>query len=252
MTFLATDLPPSITMSAQITEIQTAQIGRKCGTVDRRPFDPPPVILLQLFLITYAGTSSEIAAEIQDYEGVDSSGFICEAELFAHDPVQNSSASTGSSLENRTQDLVGATFVQATTIEYEGKKSLVFPFPDLSSKAVGDFSLRYKFFNISSLPSELPGGSVQAECWGYPFRVYSTKDIPSLEPSTEITKSLSDAGINVNLRNKKRKRKTSSFEDETLFETVPQRVTKGSHSLKGSSNSPNPKKNEVQQQVHQG
>jgi hypothetical protein len=36
--------------------------------------------------------------------------------------------------------------------------------------------------------SDANEGRVLAECYGQPFDVYSTKEFPGLEPSTELTK----------------------------------------------------------------
>lgn len=54
----------------------------------------------------------------------------------------------------------------------------------------GTFILRYRVFNIfgkvAGRMTEIP---VLAECYGGPFRIYSTKEFPGLRPSTELTKA---------------------------------------------------------------
>ncbi|KAJ7354627.1 velvet factor [Mycena albidolilacea] len=233
MAFPGSLSPSSIViMKAHLTEIQAAEIGRKCGIMDRRPLDPPPVVCLQLFLVANAGTPMERVTEIADYDCVDCSGFVCEAELFApHDPDESGvisplfgdqfnpygGASTSFNFVNCTQELVGSTFVTASVIEYGGRKCLVFPFADLSSKAIGDFCLRYKFFNINPnyQPVGLAGQRVQAQCWGNSFRVYSSKHAPPLKPSTDLTKILAKAGISVHQRKGRQKNSPQSVEFET-------------------------------------
>lgn len=52
----------------------------------------------------------------------------------------------------------------------------------------GTFILRYRVFNIFGKvqgKTEIP---VLAECYGGPFRIYSTKEFPGLRPSTDLTK----------------------------------------------------------------
>ena len=104
--------------------------------------------------------------------------------------------------------LSGATFIQPATIEYQGRKALVFPFAvssaspqhcvarsltttafqDLAVKTEGQFFLRYRYFDIFSRTSGHGDLPIQAECFGGPFRIYSTKEFPGLRPSTELTK----------------------------------------------------------------
>ncbi|KAG6853432.1 hypothetical protein C0991_004432 [Blastosporella zonata] len=50
-----------------LQELQKANVGRKCAIVDRRPIDPPPVVLLRLFRVYNAGTSAQIEEEVSDY-----------------------------------------------------------------------------------------------------------------------------------------------------------------------------------------
>jgi hypothetical protein len=50
------------------------------------------------------------------------------------------------------------------------------------------FILRYRMFDIFSGISGIQDTPVVAELYGGPFKVYSTRDFPGLEPSTELTK----------------------------------------------------------------
>ncbi|KAG1737549.1 velvet factor-domain-containing protein [Suillus paluster] len=111
-----------------------------------------------------------------------------------------------------TTALSGATFVQPACIEYQGKRALVFPFADLAVKAEGDFFLRYRIFDIFSRMTNLSDVPVQAECRGGPFHIYSTKEFPGLQPSTELSKQLSKYGVRLNTRETERKRKKKGFE----------------------------------------
>lgn len=72
---------------------------------------------------------------------------------------------------------------------------LISPFieQDLAVKTEGNFILRYRVFDIyaSACSADNRTVKMQAECYGGPFRVYSTKEFPGLQASTELTKVLS-------------------------------------------------------------
>ncbi|KAL0946255.1 hypothetical protein HGRIS_012510 [Hohenbuehelia grisea] len=202
------------TIRAELQEIQKADLGRKYARVDRRPLDPPPVVLLKLFYVYPTGPNDEPHEdEVQNYDEVQNLGLVCTVDLFPvpsqADPVQRDihpivplsppnghaiyppggpspprisaaptnghpvpfqmyptqtqMTATTSALRSTvtaylptipspivhhvngfpiaesskmTAALVGATFVQPSTFEYQGKKSLVFVF------AVGVFLFR--------------------------------------------------------------------------------------------------------------
>ncbi|KAJ7594204.1 velvet factor-domain-containing protein [Mycena floridula] len=113
----------------------------------------------------------------------------------------------------RTNDLVGATFVQPSLIDWEGKKSLMFVFSDLAVKTEGNFILRYRVFDLFSKPSGHPNFTIQAETYGGLFRVYSTKEFPGLQASTELTKHISRYGVRLNIRETERKRRKNGKKD---------------------------------------
>ncbi|KAI0942907.1 hypothetical protein AcV7_002194 [Taiwanofungus camphoratus] len=109
-----------------------------------------------------------------------------------------------------TEALAGATFVQSASLEYKGKKALMFVFSDLAVKTEGTFLLRYRVFNIFSKAygdKEIP---IMAECYGGPFKIYSTKEFPGLRASTDLTKHISFFGVRLNLRENERKRRKKS------------------------------------------
>ncbi|KAH0831119.1 velvet factor-domain-containing protein [Lanmaoa asiatica] len=244
------------TLRAELNEIQKADLGRKYARVDRRPLDPPPVVLLKLYQVFNNGTEAQYEREIQDYSEINTLGLVCNVDLFpvptaARDPAGSAQgrrdqqqsheqqaessraplyphpnlasiqlppltlptrptipqtthqASTSNQHilthfwdqpitedMNCTTSLSGATFIQLATIEYQGQKALVFPFADLAVKIEGQFLLRYRCFDIFSQTSGHRDLPVQAECFGGAFRIYSTKEFPGLQPSTELTKVL--------------------------------------------------------------
>lgn len=114
-----------------------------------------------------------------------------------------------------TNALVGQTFVQPANVDYKGKKSLMFVFADLAVKIEGIFILRYRVFDIFSKGYHSSELAVQAECYGGPFRVYSTKEFPGLHASTDLTKQLARWGVRLNIRETERKRRKKGEQRST-------------------------------------
>lgn len=55
-------------------------------------------------------------------------------------------------------------------------------------KIEGTFILRYRTFDLFSKAYNSDELQVQAECYGGPFKIYSTKDFPGLAASTDLSK----------------------------------------------------------------
>ncbi|GAW10379.1 developmental regulator [Lentinula edodes] len=265
---------------SELCEIQKADLGRKYARVDRRPLDPPPVVVLK-FVEVLDETAPDGVRELT-FEEIQILGLLCTVDLFpVIDAVSlgspttksgprkfNPSSSTtiasshygpvsydshgytpGSSIQGlplttssaysigsrrgspsrtahpsdivhwtghipitesskMTDALVGATFVQPQFIDYEGSRALIFVFSDLAVKNEGTFLLRYRMFDLFSKAEGHEDRVIQAECYGGPFRVYSTKEFPGLRASTELTKLISRYGIRLNIRETERKRRT--------------------------------------------
>ncbi|EMD36538.1 hypothetical protein CERSUDRAFT_124320 [Gelatoporia subvermispora B] len=85
--------------------------------------------------------------------------------------------------------LAGTKFRDSSLVDLKGTPSIVFVFSDVSVRREGTFLLRYRVFHIQSLAAGPRPMPVLAECFGEPFRVYSTKDFPGLHISTELTKA---------------------------------------------------------------
>ncbi|KAF7329983.1 Velvet domain-containing protein [Mycena kentingensis (nom. inval.)] len=109
--------------------------------------------------------------------------------------------------QKQTTALAGTTFVQVDSIPWKGKTSLLFTFADLAVKNEGYFVLQYRFFDIYSKPTGHADQRIQADCFGASFRIYSSKEVPPLGASTELTKHLARYGVRVNVRETERKRK---------------------------------------------
>ncbi|KAJ7326182.1 velvet factor-domain-containing protein [Mycena albidolilacea] len=106
-----------------------------------------------------------------------------------------------------TNALAGTTFVQVDSIPWKGQTCLLFTFADLAVKTEGYFILQYRFFDLFSRPTGHADQPIQADCCGRPFRIYSSKEVPPLGKSTELTKHLARYGVRVNVRETERKRK---------------------------------------------
>jgi len=100
----------------------------------------------------------------------------------------------------------------------------------------GNFILRYRAFDIFSAVPGIPHAPVLAELYGGPFKVFSTRDFPGLEPSTDLTRvcpcfslnfwetirsflistaqNLAKYGVRVTLRDAERKSKRRAKDSE--------------------------------------
>ncbi|KAH9914102.1 velvet factor-domain-containing protein [Fomitopsis serialis] len=135
-----------------------------------------------------------------------------------------------------TTDLVGATFVQSSGLEYKGRKALMFVFSDLAVKTEGTFILRYRVFNIFSRASavDIP---ILAQCFGGPFKIYPSKEFPGLRASTDLTKHISHFGVRLNLREteRKRRRRSKSPVDRSQDSATPSSGASSSSATTSSS-----------------
>lgn len=260
-------------MRAELVEIQKADLGRKFSVVrryarvDRRPLDPPPVVMLKLYEVSDVGTDQQIENEVKNYEEVDMLGLVGTVDLFqvsgprpestssSPGATRESSSSPGPSNSSPVHDhtnalasqafqdspdadfiyyvddetvteqskctnfLVGSTFIQPHLVEYQGKKVLLFVFADLAVKTEGVFVLRYRVFDLYGSPKEHVDRTMRAECFGGPFRVYSTKDFPGLQASTDLTKHLARWGVRLNIREVERKRRKKGESEHSLYTT---------------------------------
>ncbi|KAH9944930.1 velvet factor-domain-containing protein [Amylocystis lapponica] len=184
------------------------------------PAPAPPSLSLQI-----PATSSAMSYD-QQIRGYTSSAPQSDVVAYAGDYAITESSKC-------TSALAGATFVQAYPVEYQGKKSAMFVFPDLAVRIEGTFCMRYRVFNVFSKvwgDQEVP---VLAECFGGPFRIYSTKEFPGLRASTDLTKHLALFGIRLNLReNERKRRKKSDIEAERNSQVT---LAKGQSSAAGHS-----------------
>ncbi|PFH50901.1 hypothetical protein AMATHDRAFT_75289 [Amanita thiersii Skay4041] len=294
----------------ELHEIQKAKLGRKYAKVDRRPLDPPPIVLLKYFITKNAGARDESGTEVEDYQTISNVGVMCSLDLFPvpgslFDPDDTApspqlgfnpscvlpSSSRESELtyyplhpfnttpnpaevppfqiprrqpmlktitseelpndvihrlhnhlvtesSKLTPALVGEKFVEPVLVDYMGKPSLMFVFGDLAVQREGTFILRYRAFDIRSTVAGPDSYPILAECYGGPFRVYSTRDFPGLQASTELTKSVARYGVRVTMRDSERKPKRRSVQrgdspNQSSDEEESSEVNKGTTEEKG-------------------
>ncbi|KAH8831696.1 velvet factor [Flagelloscypha sp. PMI_526] len=214
----------------EIVEIQQAERGRKYASVDRRPIDPPPVVLLKIFKVTDFGTESQLETEVEDYDTVISMGLFCTIDVISVDSppatVEKSgdASSPDASQEiteaaplspldvttlpgNSTNLVVGEKSVPVYVIPYQGKKAMLFTFGDIAIQKEGTFYPIYRAFDITNQQDDI--APVTACCRGGEFQVFSTKDFPRLQGSTQLTRDLSDAGAPVHVRHENAHRRRS-------------------------------------------
>ncbi|KAK2463181.1 hypothetical protein APHAL10511_004836 [Amanita phalloides] len=285
------------TVRTVLQEIQKAKLGRKYAKVDRRPLDPPPIVLLKYFVIDDADTPNEREYEIEDYRTIQNVGIMCSLDLFpvpgflADGEGPSGSSYTTDTTRGRFHDsrrdeltyfplhpfntthaemppfqiprrqpmlktitngeqprdvihrienhlvtesskltpaLVGEKFVEPVLVDYKGKDCLMFVFGDLAVQREGSFILRYRVFDIWSNVAGPDQHPILAECYGGTFRVYSTRDFPGLQASTELTKSVSRYGVRVTMRDSERRpRARTRHRSNSNYQSSEEDVSKG-------------------------
>ncbi|EMD37761.1 hypothetical protein CERSUDRAFT_94754 [Gelatoporia subvermispora B] len=243
------------TIRTQLEELQKADLGRKYARKDRRPVDPPPVVRLRMIRIINYGTPDKFEEEITQYDDLIAFGLTCHLDLF---PIRGENGSGSLPWENMGHTGQRSTEpspalppafapqqhpAQSPVMQHNPPFSsrtgpLILdhmsrnnhrvtaacpPSPGPSSEVAvqleGTFILRYRAFNVFAQATEGRDIPAIAECYGGPFRIYSTKDFPGLRASTDLTKCLSLLGVRAHVREQERKRR----KNEKNLERAPDR-----------------------------
>ncbi|KAJ6514239.1 hypothetical protein C8R47DRAFT_1313595, partial [Mycena vitilis] len=118
-----------------------------------------------------------------------------------------------------TRALVGGTFVEPhhVSITFNGhqRRVVVFVFHDLAVKLSGLFVMRFRFCDLSSNPTGFSTPMIQAECYGSSFQIYSTRQVPKLRPSSDLTKALHQQHVPVLYRKRSRHRKRKQASEQS-------------------------------------
>lgn len=217
--------------------------ARMCGfgDKDRRPIDPPPVV--RLLVSTDDGTpipeSSVDHSMMIVHAGLWSESCTDERSLVINPssiPTQSTGpSSTVMSLNapSCTRNLMGHCTSSAYVLTNDlGQQGIYFIFQDLSVRTEGTFTLKFSFCDVKGLlVRSLNGytnsrGSVAAEVYSDPFKVYSAKKFPGMTESTELSKAFAKQGIKIPIRKDTRYRKEESrdLKNEVVPESAPSAV----------------------------
>ncbi|EXX77410.1 hypothetical protein RirG_023930 [Rhizophagus irregularis DAOM 197198w] len=199
--FVLESLPPMI---YRLEVSQQPIRARMCGfgDKDRRPIDPPPVV--RLLVSTADGTPVPESS-------VDHSMMIVHAGLWSENRTEERSLvinpssiptqSTGPSstvmslnAPSCTRNLMGHCTSSAYVLNNNlGQQGIYFIFQDLSVRTEGTFTLKFSFCDVKGLlVRSLSGytnsrGSVAAEVYSAPFKVYSAKKFPGMTGTKRAT-----------------------------------------------------------------
>ncbi|CAG8475324.1 21137_t:CDS:2 [Cetraspora pellucida] len=216
--------------------------ARMCGfgDKDRRPIDPPPVVRLIV-----ASTDGTPVSE----SSIDHSMMIVHAGLWSEDceeerslvinpstiPTQSTGpSSTVMSLNtpSSTRNLMGHCTSSAYVLNnHSGQQGIYFIFQDLSVRTEGTFTLKFSFCNVKELMAQSitefasTRGSVAAEVYSAPFKVYSAKKFPGMTESTALSKAFAKQGIKIPIRKETRYRKITNEDSHQPSEEVPETTT---------------------------
>jgi len=208
------------TIRYNLQVIQQPERARACGSgakssADRRPVDPPPIVVLRI------------------YENVQDITFAYNASFFLHASLENARAIA----HGRTQSSAGPSFPVLTGTPVAGMAYLERPtpagyfiFPDLSVRHEGKYRLSFALFeNLAEVKDLDPGDpevifdgnhfvSHRAEVRSSPFTVFSAKKFPGLSESTALSRQVAEQGCRVRIRRdvrmRRRENKSSKEWDE--------------------------------------
>ncbi|KAI0731702.1 velvet factor-domain-containing protein [Fomitopsis betulina] len=177
------------TILVRLVGVQQPDRGRKwstarCGNIDVRPIDPPPIVRLQIFEVFNIGSPRQRVVELGQTTYVLNPSHLHITLSHPH-VVAYVRGVPVFERSKRTADLVGNTFSPSTC----SKGQLIFAFTNLAVREEGIFFLRYRTFNtVYSAMGNTPM-PVLAECVGGAFKIYPTNGFPGLSPSTALTKA---------------------------------------------------------------
>ncbi|KAI2625454.1 velvet factor-domain-containing protein [Xylaria nigripes] len=201
----------------QLEVLQQPERARACGSgpkssADRRPVDPPPVVILRVL----EGETFESARDITFDYNVD---FFCYASLeharpMAHGRVQTPAATSPPVLTGFP--VSGCCYLDRPD------PAGYFLFPDLSVRHEGRYRLVFSLYELMKNEGDLDRDAPEAEP-GNPrlptdachrmdlrsadFTVYSAKKFPGLTESTALSRAVAEQGCRVRIRRDVRMRR---------------------------------------------
>ena len=190
-------LPARSNPKYNITVRQEPLAARACGfgERDRRVIDPPPI--LQMTIDDPTATDAEIRTMLRMPYSV--------VHCTLWNPVldKDATAMDGPAVEKARQRRLMGTLVASPFVgkDENDQDGCFFPFPDLSVRTPGTYSLKFSLVVID--PTKMVAGHrepVRATIYSQPFQVYNAKDFGGMRPSTELTKRLKHQGCLISVK----------------------------------------------------
>lgn len=207
---------------------QQPSAARSCGfgERDRRVIDPPPIV--QLTITDPTCTPDQLRQQYIDQRGT----------MIIHCSIWDETGTRDMSLmpeDFRAQRRMMGTLVSNafSGLDENGDFGCFFPFPDLSVRTPGTFTLQFTFVNLLKYIMDR-GKKIQISdtIISAPFQVYNAKDFPGMRASTALTRALKAQGCQVSIKkgNEKggqREREDGSVEEDDSGKEDGQGKSKG-------------------------
>ncbi|KAI1179678.1 velvet factor-domain-containing protein [Nemania sp. FL0916] len=205
------------TLWYQLEVLQQPERARACGSgpkssADRRPVDPPPVVILRVL----EGEAYETARDITFDYNVD---FFCYASLEHSRPIANGRVQTAAATSPPV--LTGFPVSGCCYLDRPDPAGY-FLFPDLSVRHEGRYRLVFSLYELIKNEGDLDRDAPEAEAGAAQlptdachrmdiksnaFTVYSAKKFPGLTESTTLSRTVAEQGCRVRIRRDVRMRR---------------------------------------------
>ncbi|KAF4995510.1 hypothetical protein FGRMN_5053 [Fusarium graminum] len=183
--------------------------ARSCGfgERDRRVIDPPPIV--QLSMESPSLTKEEISKELRYPHYVMSCSILDETG--SHD-------ASFMPEEYRQQRRLMGLLVSSPFVgkDENGEEGCFFCFPDLSCRTPGSFRLKFSLVKIDPLRArETKHFPVLVAAQSDVFTVYTAKDFPGMQASTQLTKRLKEQGCIISIKKGNDRSKNARGHDDS-------------------------------------
>ncbi|KAM0214474.1 hypothetical protein ACHAQI_003528 [Fusarium lateritium] len=188
---------------------QQPTAARSCGfgERDRRVIDPPPIV--QLSIESPSLSKEQIAKEIRYPHYVMSCSILNET---------GSNDASFMPEEYRQQRRLMGLLVSSPFVgkDEHGEEGCFFCFPDLSCRTPGSFRLKFSLVRIDPLRArEIKNFPVLVTTQSDTFTVYTAKDFPGMQASTQLTKRLKEQGCIISIKKGNDRSKNARGHDDS-------------------------------------
>ncbi|KAH7002713.1 velvet factor-domain-containing protein, partial [Fusarium venenatum] len=174
---------------------QQLMAARSCGfgERDRRVIDPPPVVQLMIKGSNLAHSQYEKLLRGNHY--------IMSCSLYDESGPEVATFTTKQRRQER-QLLGTVTSTPFVGKDEHGEEGCFFCFPDLSCRTPGSFRLKFSLVEIGPTRTDrvVKHFPELAEGNSHIFDVYTAKDFPGMQASTELVKRLRDQGCTIPIK----------------------------------------------------